>query len=281
MKQGMPPATPPRDDSAGASQPLSEVSSEAAAYRSLPESPGITLTKSVYEQLRSDLLAGRLKPGEKLRAEALRHRFKVGSSPIREALNRLLSEGFVSLEEQKGFRVAPLSVQELRELLAARNWIDGAAMTASIERFDTQWEEGLVLSLHRLSRIARSARPQENERWNQLHRDFHLALVSGCGSRWMIKTSALLFDAAERYRLYAAGYVSGEKKLEEHRQMVTACLDRNAELAVQLMKRHYAETCDVISRYMHTDTEAEQGEERLDSSARTPAAQLLSARPEE
>src|SRR6185437_3603379 len=74
------------------------------------ENPGTTLTKSVYEQLRSDLLTGRLKPGEKLRAEALRHRFKVGSSPIREALNRLLSEGFVSLEEQKGFRVAPLSV---------------------------------------------------------------------------------------------------------------------------------------------------------------------------
>jgi len=241
-----------------APEPTSESSAATASNNGLPETPGTTLTQSVYVQLRSDLLTGRLKPGEKLRAEALRHRFKVGSSPIREALNRLLSEGFVSLEEQKGFRVAPLSVQELRELLNARVWIDGAAVTASIERFDTEWEEGLVLALHRLSRVERSPSSIDNELWNRLHRNFHLALVSGCGSRWMIRTSALLFDAAERYRLYAAAYVSGEKKLEEHRQMVAACIDRNPELAVRLMKQHYEETCDVISRYMNMDSLADQ-----------------------
>jgi len=239
-------------------EPTSEGSPAIASNNVIPESAGTTLTQSVYVQLRADLLTGRLKPGEKLRAEALRHRFKVGSSPIREALNRLLSEGFVSLEEQKGFRVAPLSVEELRELLNARIWIDGAAVTASIERFETQWEEGLVLALHRLSRVERSPSSAENELWNRLHRNFHLALVSGCGSRWMIRTSALLFDAAERYRLYAAAYVSGEKKLDEHRQMVAACLDHKPELAVQLMKQHYGETCDVISRYMNMDPGTDQ-----------------------
>jgi DNA-binding GntR family transcriptional regulator len=238
-----------------APQPTADGSAVTAPNREAQESAGTTLTKSVYEQVRSDLLTGRLKPGEKLRAEALRHRFKVGSSPIREALNRLLSEGFVSLEEQKGFRVALLSVQELRELLDARIWIDGAAVTASIERFDTEWEEGLVLALHRLSRVERSAKSSENEQWNRLHRNFHLALVSGCGSRWMTKTSALLFDAAERYRLYAAGYVSGPKKLDEHRQIVAACIERKPELALQLMKQHYGETCDVISKYLISETD--------------------------
>jgi DNA-binding GntR family transcriptional regulator len=236
-------------------QAAADDSAVAASNDALQESAGTTLTKSVYEQVRSDLLTGRLKPGEKLRAEALRHRFKVGSSPIREALNRLLSEGFVSLEEQKGFRVALLSVQELRELLDARIWIDGAAVRASIERFDTEWEEGLVLALHRLSRIERSASSAENEQWNRLHRNFHLALVSGSGSRWMTKTSALLFDAAERYRLYVAGYVSGPKKLDEHRQMVGACIERKPDLALQLMRQHYGETCDVISKYMNSETD--------------------------
>ena len=69
-----------------------------------------TLTSSVYEQLRADILAGRMRPGEKIRAEALRKRFNTASSPVREALNRLLSEGFVALEEQKGFRVAPVKI---------------------------------------------------------------------------------------------------------------------------------------------------------------------------
>jgi GntR family transcriptional regulator, carbon starvation induced regulator len=258
MKKGKVSGSPKRGRAApppAVPRPTPDASAVTASNSELLESPGSTLTKSVYEQVRSDLLTGRLKPGEKLRAEALRHRFKVGSSPIREALNRLLSEGFVSLEEQKGFRVALLSVQELRELLDARIWIDGAAVTASIERFETAWEEGLVLALHRLSRIERSPSSAENEHWNQLHRNFHLALVSGSGSRWMTKTSAMLFDAAERYRLYVAGYVSGPKKLDEHRQIVAACIERKPELALQLMKQHYGETCDVISKYMNSETD--------------------------
>jgi len=236
---------------ASATPPSSARSSAIASVLTARERPGTTLTKSVYEQLRSDLLTGRLKAGEKLRAEALRNRFKVGSSPIREALNRLLAEGFVSLEEQKGFRVAPLSVQDLRELLAARIWIDGAAVAAAIECYDSQWEEGLVLALHRLSRIER--RPyneDDNLMWNELHRNFHLALISGCGSRWMIKTSALLFDAAERYRLYASASISERNELQEHRQIVEACFDRKSETAVQLLKQHYGQTGDIISNYM-------------------------------
>src|SRR4051812_28927812 len=76
-----------------------------------------SLTRSVYQQLRADLLAGKFRPGEKLRAEVLRQRFNIGSSPIREALNRLLAEGFVVLEDQKGFSVAQVSAEELQELV--------------------------------------------------------------------------------------------------------------------------------------------------------------------
>src|SRR5271170_7317741 len=94
----------------------------------LPQ-PTKALSTSVYRQLRADLLAGRLRPGEKLRDEGLRQRFSSGSSPIREALNRLLAEGLVSLEDQKGFRVAPISESELEELVMARCWIDGIAIT--------------------------------------------------------------------------------------------------------------------------------------------------------
>lgn len=230
--------------------------SSASAVTPMEGAGPSTLTKSVYEQLRSDLLEGRLAPGEKLRAEALRNRFKVGSSPIREALNRLLAEGFVCLEEQKGFRVAPISVQDLRELLAARIWIDGAAMAASIERYATEWEEGVVLALHRLSRVERGAHSAQNDNtlWNQLHRNFHMALVGGCGSRWMLKTSALLFDAAERYRLYATAFISERDELQEHRQIVDACIDRKPDVAVQLLKQHYGQTCDIISSYMAAGT---------------------------
>ncbi len=211
------------------------------------ERQAATLTKSVYEQLRTDVLNGKLRPGEKLGAGALRKRFNTGSSPVREALNRLLSEGFVALEEQKGFRVAPVSRQELGELLTARCWIDGAALRGSVANFTTAWEENLVLALHRLAKTARGKRGKvENSDWENRHKAFHLALVSGCGTHWIVKISEQLFDAAERYRLLGVDYVPERNELDEHRAIVNACLERNADAAVDLLKGHYGRTYDVI-----------------------------------
>ncbi len=213
------------------------------------EPPAKALSTSVYHQLRADLLAGRLRPGEKLRAEGLRQRFKIGSSPIREALNRLLTEGFVSLEDQKGFRVAPVSESELHELVLARCWIDGIAITESIRNFDVAWEEALVLALHRLSKISRptdSYAVSPDGVWERLHRDFHCALVSGCGSRWIRRISEQLFDSAERYRLLAAHQISERNELDEHRAITEACLARNAAEAVRLLEGHYGMTFSII-----------------------------------
>jgi GntR family transcriptional regulator, carbon starvation induced regulator len=209
--------------------------------------PG-TLTRSVYEQIRTDLLTGKFRPGEKLGAEALRERFKTGSSPVREALNRLLAEGFVALIEQKGFRVAPVSAEELSELVTARCWIDGAAVTECVRRFDAKWEEGLILAHHRLSRTSRGQRGRtDNPDWEILHKAFHTTLVGGCGTRWIVKISEQLFDAAERYRLLAIEYVPERDELEEHRLIVDACIERNAEKAVNLLKRHYGQSFNILA----------------------------------
>lgn len=211
-----------------------------------------TLTKSVYEQLRADVLNGSLRPGEKLGAEALRSRFNTGSSPVREALNRLLSEGLVALEEQKGFRVAPVSKEELSELVKARCWIDGAAVAESVARFDPVWEETLVLALHRLTKTSR--RNKDNSRnleWEGAHKAFHSALIRGCDSRWVIRISEQLFDAAERYRLLAADYVPERNELDEHKAIVEACFDKNPGKAIDLLRQHYGQTFSVIMRSMH------------------------------
>jgi DNA-binding GntR family transcriptional regulator len=207
-----------------------------------------SLTRSVYLQLRADLLSGVYRPNEKLRAEDLRKRFNIGSSPIREALNRLLAEGFVSLEEQKGFSVAPVSGEELQELVRARILIDGAAIRESIRTYDTGWEEGLVLALHRLTRVARRTADTaaDDPEWERLHRAFHCALGAGCGSRQLSRVSEQLFDAAERYRLLAASELSPRNELEEHRAITQACLERRPDEAVRLLEEHYSHTCRSI-----------------------------------
>lgn len=220
----------------------------AAAPEATSEPQAATLTQTVYAQLRADILSGRMRPGEKIRAEALRKRFNTASSPVREALNRLLSEGFVALEQQKGFRVAPVSVEELEELVKTRCWIDGLAIRESIERFDLSWEEKLILALHHLSRTPRGESGQaENAEWESRHKDFHMALIGGCGSRWIKRISEQLFDAAERYRLLSFEQVLERNELQEHRELVDACINRDADRAVRVLGHHYSQTFEAIA----------------------------------
>lgn len=224
-------------------------SQEISTKSAEPGKGAVTLTTAVYRELRADIVAGRLKPGARLRVEELCRRFSIASSPVREALNRLVTEGFVRQEEQKGFRVAPVSRDELKELVTARCWIDKAAVVEAISRHDTAWEEGLVLALHRLSRISRWATiepPTPDPEWERLHREFHVALVAGCGSRWIMRISAQLFDAAERYRLLGASEIPERHELDEHRAIVDACIARNAPLAGELIEAHYGKTFAVI-----------------------------------
>lgn len=211
---------------------------------------GESLVTAAYQRLRDEILRGAYPPGYKLRSDELRKKFNVGRSPIREALNRLLAEGFVTAEAHRGFRVSPISIEELQELVKARCWIDGMAMREGIAAHAPEWEERLIVALHRLSRSG----PRVSEdrlavlEWEERHRDYHRALVEGCGSRWMVKTSMELFDVAERYRLYATSEIPERDEHAEHREIVNSCISRNGDEAFRLLSEHYGRTSDIIIR---------------------------------
>ena len=115
--------------------------------------PAITRTSAIYERLRRDIIQGTLLPGEKLRIEVLRAKYDVGGTPLREAMNRLSTEGLVTQSEQRGFRVTPVSADELLELTRTRCWINEVALRELIARGGRDWEEQVLLALHRLSRV--------------------------------------------------------------------------------------------------------------------------------
>lgn len=209
-----------------------------------------TLATSVYEQMRQEILCGDLPPGEKLRVEYLRQRYGVGASPIREALNRLSVEGVVRREDQKGFRVAEVSVTELDELIKTRCWLEETALRESIANGGDEWEEELILAFHRLAKSPRSADAQTfeiNPDWESLHRSFHMALIGACGSRWLTAYCDQLNDLADRYRQLAIRVTyPGRNELDEHMAIKDAAVARDADAAVKILTDHYRLTASVI-----------------------------------
>ncbi len=212
-----------------------------------------TLATTVYDRLRDDIMCGELAPGEKLRVEFLRARYGAGTSPIREALNRLSSDGFVVQEDQKGFRVAPVSRDELIELIKTRCWLEGVALRESAANGDQAWEEGIVLAFHRLSRVPKTTDSDDSElnpKWEELHRAFHMTLLTACGSGLLLGYCEQLADRAKRYRQLAVIVNYPERnELEEHRDLMEAMLSRKADKAVALLDAHYQRTGQQIEEF--------------------------------
>jgi DNA-binding GntR family transcriptional regulator len=209
-----------------------------------------TQASSVYDRLKHDILTGQLKPGVKLRLKDLIAKYDTGNSPLREALNRLSANGMVVREENRGFRVPPASAHELKELTNTRCWLEEIGIRESIANGDTEWEERIVLAFHWLTRAARSKDAEANytaPEWEDHHREFHLALISACGSSILMDFCAELHLRSFRYRNLADVIeYRGQHELEEHRELQQAVLDRNADLAVDLLHKHYKVTSDIL-----------------------------------
>lgn len=221
---------------------MTNVLIEEDGAKSSPES----MTSKAYAQLRRDIISGVLEPGKKLKIEQLRAAYDVGTSPIREALSLLTSDHFVERIDQRGFRVAPVSADEFAELLKTRCWLEERAMRESIRCGPQHWEEQVVLANYRLSRIPRSIPTdafEANEEWEFSHKQFHMTLISQCGSTMMIKFCDQLYDQNVRYRQLSAPRAYPRRDIaEEHNAMCDAVLDRNEDKAVRLLLDHYNRT---------------------------------------
>ena len=223
-------------------------SSDLSSVASLGEAPR-SLTSLAFDRLRSDILSGDLRPREKLRVQQLAVRYDVGATAIREALSRLLTESLVTSEDQRGFHVADVSPQELLDLTRTRIWVEQTALKASIEQGDLEWETSVLASLHRLSRMAPSRTSAAAAlAWRQAHRQFHFALIQGCGSPWTMKLCAVLYDQTERYRNLSAKVPDGAQRdvLKEHREIADAALARDPALACSLLGEHFEHTTKLI-----------------------------------
>ncbi|WP_434724865.1 GntR family transcriptional regulator [Mesorhizobium sp. RIZ17] len=202
-----------------------------------------TLASSVYQQLRDDLLRGALESETKLRVEWVVSRYGAGASPVREALNRLAAEGLLGRHDQRGFFLMPVSAVELEELTRTRCWLEERALRESIAHRTAEWEEQLVLALHRLARAERRL-PDDpatnNPEWEKLHRAFHRALIAACRSHWLIGFCDQLSDQASRYRLISQTAPGmGRDDLSEHRIIAERTLDGDANGAVEALLNHY------------------------------------------
>lgn len=211
-----------------------------------------TLIERSYERLRDDIVEGRLAPGEKLRVEHLKAHYQVGAGTLREAITRLVSDALVVAEGQRGFRVAPVALEDLQDLTRLRLHIEIDALRRSMRHGDAAWRARLQQAYDELSAFEQPVRPEQRQRWEQLNLRFHEALIAACNSPWTMKLLRLLGRHSERYRRYAigladAGFV-GRDVHAEHRQIFELAMAGQEARAALALEAHISATPELLAR---------------------------------
>ncbi|MGH6714146.1 MAG: GntR family transcriptional regulator [Bradyrhizobium sp.] len=202
------------------------------------EQPSSTMSAgdSGYHRIRSDIIFGVLNPSGRLKLDSMKEDYGLSVSTLREILNRLASEGFVVAEGQRGFEVAPVSIQNLRELAQLRILLEHHAMTESFRAGDMEWEGRVVSAHHKLAATERAILtagddPELRKRYDG---EFHQALISSCGSRELMHTHAVVFD---KYFRYALQY-RGSATIAQHQALLDCALKRDVETAKSILTDH-------------------------------------------
>lgn len=210
----------------------------------------LPLAEVALRDLKRAIIRCDLEPGSRLKVDALSRSLGLSSSPIREALNRLAQDGIVSAEENRGFWVAPLSVDAFRDIIRMRTLLEGEAIRESVAKGGDDWEAGVLAAFHRLSLAEKklSSGPVAlDDDWSERHKAFHFSLLAGTTSPLLLQMIDSLFDRAERYRRFSALHrVEERQKSGEHQALMKAALAREPEKAAKLLTKHIEGTLDRV-----------------------------------
>jgi len=208
--------------------------------------------------LRRAILDGDLEPGAALTLSTLTARFAVGWTPLREALSRLEAEGLVTSELHKGFRVAPVRAEDVRDLQHARGLVEGELIALSIRDGDAAWEARVVAAHHLLALappLAAGAAPADVALWEGRHEAFHAALCDGARAPTLHRFADALRDAIHRHQRVilmrapphpgVATALAEATALSHHTALMDAVLGRDGAGARRLLDEHIGFTLAV------------------------------------
>jgi GntR family carbon starvation induced transcriptional regulator len=229
--------------------------SSMTANTALAKSVSTTATEAAVHKLKRDIMSGALAPDSQLKMRELKQRYGIGASPMREALAQLAAEGFVRQRAQKGFRVPPISIDELVDITRTRQIVEAEAIRLAIEHATADWEEEIVASFHVLERAIIQTKAGEKDRdyFEERHHRFHRALISSCPLESMRNFCDELYVRKTRYRRMLSGYgFTSREVIAEHRLLMDAVLARNSTRAREAIRQHIGITADVIAEVLRS-----------------------------
>jgi DNA-binding GntR family transcriptional regulator len=191
--------------------------------------------------LRKMIAGGELADGARLVERELADRFAVSRIPLREALQKLESEGLIEVNKNRGAVVRTLTPHDVEEIYKLRILLEGDAIYQAVKRMDNETLARAEL-VHRLLGEVTS-----REKQGELNREFHELLYAPCANARQLKAIRELRNQVERYeRLQATLLAQTQAFQHEHEKILRACQDGDARLARSMTAEHLASAKRIV-----------------------------------
>lgn len=188
-----------------------------------------SLTDLVAEELRLGIINGQIELGSNLSEARIANDLGVSRTPVREALNKLETDGLLIVEPQRGSRVFSLESVDLKKICDARMYLEMAALEESFKSTETQLAGALNACV---AEMRASLAANDTGHYQTLDTEFHQHFFTHCGNEYLADASKIVGVkmAALRNRLFEHAHLL-EKSMEEHAQIAKAVSNGDQDCA--------------------------------------------------
>ena len=205
-------------------------------------SPDRALVDGAVALLEQAILSGEIGPGERVSEQPLSVRFGISRGVLREAVRMLEGRRLLERTPNTGVRVINPSLEDLEQLLAVREALEGMASRHAAEAMSLRETRRLRACLSNYDHTIEAEGLGGVFRRGTLDNDFHVQIVQGSHNRWLHELLCRdLYSVLRVFRLRSVAIGSrAEQATEEHLAILQAIENRDPDAAEQLMRRHIA-----------------------------------------
>lgn len=191
-----------------------------------------------YARLRREVIRCEMPPGVEVSEAQLAERYGLGKAAARAALMRLVQDGLAAVHPRRGYQIAPVTIQDIREIFQLRGLLEPMAVRLAVPHVDAG-------RLRKLDAVCARGYEPGNRRSEELflraNRDFHLELIRACGNERLVRLLSDVIDQMERlFHLGLGRSVHGVELREQHSRLLAAVTARNEDEAATVAAEHIA-----------------------------------------
>jgi DNA-binding GntR family transcriptional regulator len=209
----------------------------------------MTKTELAYNSLKDFIFQKKILPGEKIFLEKLSKKLNISPTPLREALNRLAQEGYVSYNSNRGFILQSISTAEVEMLYELCEALETYAIERTVQKIGKSDLAYLKENLLIYRKII--ANEYKKERF-LINNEFHMKIARLSGNEFIIKNLALAFERLVlKWIIENIQFGRGPTVYNEHMEIYDALERRDVKGAVDNIRIHIINTKKSVLQYLN------------------------------